>query len=229
MSSFVFMKLLETRASRYDRGMRLLTFGRIAGLYRTIAGQIPPGSEVLEIGCGTGGLTAELARRGCRVTAIDRSPQMLAIAEAKLATANPAGPAARPRLLHLPITGLDRTFGADAFDYVVISLVLSELTATEERYALDCCLRLLRPGGGLVIADEVLPPDPLRRVIYHVTRLPMATLTYLLTQTSSHHVRDIDGKLRSRGLEGIGQTTLQHGSFAIVAGRKPACRLQPLQ
>jgi ubiquinone/menaquinone biosynthesis C-methylase UbiE len=224
MSSFVFMKLLETRASRYDSGMRLLTFGRIARLYRTIASRIPPGSEVLEIGCGTGGLTAELAARGCRVTAIDRSPQMLAIAARKLATADAA---VRPRLLPLPITGLDRTFGAGAFDYVVSCLVLSELTATEERYALDCSLRLLRPGGGLVIADEVLPPNPLRRVIYHATRLPVAALAYLLTQTSSHHLHDIDGKLRSRGLEAVEQTALCHGSFAIVSGRKPACRLQP--
>jgi ubiquinone/menaquinone biosynthesis C-methylase UbiE len=224
VSSFVFMKLLETRASRYDRGMRLLTFGRIGGLYRAIAGHIPPGSEVLEIGCGTGGLTAELAGRGCRVTAVDRSPQMLAIAARKLAEIDTA---ASPRLLPLSITGLDRTFGAGAFDYVVSCLVLSELTATEERYALDCSVRLLRPGGGLVIADEVLPANPVRRVIYHATRLPVAALAYLLTQTSSHHLRDIDGKLRSRGLEAVERTTLQHGSFAIVAGRKPACRLQP--
>lgn len=219
MSSFVFMKLLETRASRYDRGMRLLSFGRIAGIYRTVAEHTPPGSEVLEIGCGTGGVTAELLKRGCQVTAVDRSRQMLSVATCKL-----AGAGASLRLLPLPITGLDRTFGENAFDSVVCCLVLSELTAPEERYALDSCCRLLRPGGTLIVADEALPGTRLRRLLYRGTRLPVAALAYLLTQTTTRHVRDMDAKLSRRGLEAIGHTALYGGSFEIVHGRKRTCR-----
>jgi demethylmenaquinone methyltransferase/2-methoxy-6-polyprenyl-1,4-benzoquinol methylase len=217
------MKLLETRASRYDRGMRLLSFGRITGHYRAVAARVPPGSEVLEIGCGTGGVTAELVRRGCRVTAVDRSPQMLAVAAAKPALAGTGG---RLRLLPLAITGLDRTFGAGTFDYVVCCLVLSELTATEERYALDSCCRLLRQDGTLVIADEVLPAARWRRLTYHATRLPVVALAYLLTQATTSHVRGIDDKLRSRGLEVVEHAS-PRASFGIILGRKRACPPRP--
>ncbi len=43
----------------------------------------PPGSHILEVGCGTGIDLARLASRGHRVTAIDISPAMAAIARAK--------------------------------------------------------------------------------------------------------------------------------------------------
>jgi magnesium-protoporphyrin O-methyltransferase len=50
-------------------------------------GQLPAdlsGARVLDAGCGTGLMTAELARRGAEVVAVDISPQLIAIAEEKL-------------------------------------------------------------------------------------------------------------------------------------------------
>lgn len=45
--------------------------------------QLPPGSRILDIGCGTGRHSVELAKRGYQVTGIDISTGMLAIALAK--------------------------------------------------------------------------------------------------------------------------------------------------
>ena len=66
MSSFAFMKLLETKAARYDQGMELLTLGRIGSLYERVAERVPQGGRVLEVGCGTGGVTSLLTHAGLR-------------------------------------------------------------------------------------------------------------------------------------------------------------------
>lgn len=224
MSSYVFMKLLETRASRYDLGMRLLSAGRIRRLYAEVARQVPERGEVLDAGCGTGGVTAALLAPGRQITGVDRSGPMLAVAERKLADPVAAG---RVRLRQVAITGLEREFPAGSFDAVVCCLVLSELTGTEERYALDVFCRLLRPGGTLVVADEVAFGSPGRRLWYRASRLPMAAITYALTQTTTHAARELDRKLTDRGLEAVETVRQQGRSFQIVRGRKPAWRLQP--
>ena len=42
---------------------------------------LEPGAEILDLGCGTGRHSLELARRGYRPTGLDLSPEMLALAE----------------------------------------------------------------------------------------------------------------------------------------------------
>lgn len=224
MSSFVFMKLLETNSTRYDLGMKVLSGGRIAQLYRDVAARVPARGRILEVGCGTGGVTAQLVSPTREIVAVDRSPQMLAVAERKLTEPITQG---RVALQPVSITGLERVFGPESFDAVVCCLVLSELTATEERYALDVFCRLLRPGGVLVLADEVVPEPRLRRWAYRAQRFPMAALTYVLTQTSTHAAHGLESKVTDRGLEDVAATRSHGQSFQIVAGRKPACRLQP--
>jgi SAM-dependent methyltransferase len=44
---------------------------------------LPPGSSILEVGCGEGRLLRELARRGYRATGVDRSSKMIEAAMAK--------------------------------------------------------------------------------------------------------------------------------------------------
>lgn len=51
----------------------------------------PPGT-ILDLCCGTGSLTLELARRGYKMIGVDRSPEMLAIAEQKCREAGLAVP-----------------------------------------------------------------------------------------------------------------------------------------
>lgn len=224
MSSYVFMKLLETRASRYDRGMGLLSLGRIGTVYRAVARRVPTGARVLEVGCGTGGVAAQLLERDCTVTGVDRSARMLAVAEGKLATAVAAG---QLRLRQLNLIQLDRAFGDDSFDSVVCCLVLSELTEPERRFALREFSRLVVPGGTVVLADEVAPRSRARRIIYTLARAPMAAVTYALTQTSTRHTGDLSAALAEHGLDGVDAETVQGQTVQIAWGRKPACQLQP--
>jgi SAM-dependent methyltransferase len=43
-----------------------------------VASVLAAGASVLELGCGAGRITRQLVRLGCRVTAVDESPEMLA-------------------------------------------------------------------------------------------------------------------------------------------------------
>ena len=45
-----------------------------------------PGERVLDLGCGTGHLAAEIARAGCEVVGIDNSPDMVRIAKENFQT-----------------------------------------------------------------------------------------------------------------------------------------------
>ena len=70
----------NARAARYDNAVTAFVGEREL---RPIRRLVPPGSQVLDYGCGTGRTTLDHARRGCQVTAYDLSPEMLARAQAK--------------------------------------------------------------------------------------------------------------------------------------------------
>lgn len=79
MSTYNYMRILESVPLRYDRGIQLLSLGRITHMYDAVARAAVGGTQaphVLEIGCGTGNLTQALLARGAQA-AIDLNPGML--------------------------------------------------------------------------------------------------------------------------------------------------------
>ena len=96
MSSLALMRWLESAPHRYDAGMRWLTLGRVSRLHAVVAAAATtkPESRVLEIGCGTGAITARLVERGARVTALDQNPELHEKTSARLAAQpnRPTGP-----------------------------------------------------------------------------------------------------------------------------------------
>ncbi|MDX2823960.1 class I SAM-dependent methyltransferase [Streptomyces ipomoeae] len=101
-------------------------------------------SDVLDLGCGTGSLSLLATEQGHRVTGVDASPAMVALARAKLA-GRPAvflvGDAAAP-----PV-------GEERFDVVLVRHVLWALP--DPGRALRHWCGLLRPGGRLVLIEGV--------------------------------------------------------------------------
>jgi ubiquinone/menaquinone biosynthesis C-methylase UbiE len=72
-----------------------------------------PGANLLEIGCGTGDEAVALARIGCRVTATDISPAMVAITREKAAA---AGLSEQVKAIVLPAGHLEELQSPNAFD-----------------------------------------------------------------------------------------------------------------
>lgn len=194
--SYVYMKVLESAPVRYDRGMRLLTLGRLERIHCDIAAMVNAGDRVLDLGCGTGALAVALGRKGASVTGIDIGPQMLDLATERVRT---GGLQDSVRLQELGAVDLDSAFQDGIFDAVVSTLVFSELSDNEIEYTLAECNRILRTGGQLLVADEILPDSVVGKVATFLLRLPFAVLAYLLTQNSTHRVSGLPERITEAG------------------------------
>lgn len=219
MSTYVWMKVLESAPERYDRGIRRLSGGRIESLYRRIAERVAaPGRRILDLGCGTGGVTLACAARGARVVGIDRDAGMLEVARSKAAARPLAG---EVEWLQLGAVEIEDRFAPGSFDAAVACLLFSELTDEEQAYVLRAAHGRLVPGGELVVADEVPAGSPGRRLRRRLLRLPVAALTYLLTQTSTRLVAGLAEGLRAAGFAAVTEERADGEGFAIVSGVRP--------
>jgi 2-polyprenyl-3-methyl-5-hydroxy-6-metoxy-1,4-benzoquinol methylase len=195
----VFMKWLETSPRDYDRGIAMLTLGRLEKLKKHIIRRyVRDGSRILEIGCGTGQLTQMMAEAGGMVTALDSSPAMLSEAENRILQ---SGLRDSVTLKHIDATMVGEHFSPQSFDLIVSTLVFSELSNEERSYVLEACHGLLTPKGCLVIADEVIPSTPLPRFIYTLVRAPLILFTWLLTRSTTKPLENFDSLLTQSGFQ----------------------------
>jgi len=218
MVSYVFMKILESSPRRYDAGINLLSCGHINKIQQDIVDNyITAGDEVLEIGCGTGTLAILCAEKGASVVGFDISYQMLAIARRKASERNLTD---KIQLREMAATEMDNSFGDGTFDKIMGTLVFSEFYPDEQKYVLREAYRILRPGGLLIIADEVRSNSPWRRVLHLSVRLPLMVIAYILTQASTRALKGIEDALTSTGFEIIYQKRSLLDSFGLYVARK---------
>jgi demethylmenaquinone methyltransferase/2-methoxy-6-polyprenyl-1,4-benzoquinol methylase len=160
-----------------------------------LVSHVAAGGKVLDIGCGTGALTLRAAARGALVKGIDVNPQMLEVARGK---AREAGLADRVEFCEMGVVELD-TEAPDSYDVVMSGLCFSELTPDEVSYALGQAMRILRDTGLLLLADEVWPVSPAKRLLSIVVRVPLAIVAYVWAQTVTRPVEGLPEKVRKAG------------------------------
>lgn len=148
------MQLLDTQrafdsvAADYDgpRGNNELIQRMRLTLWNTVREQVPAGSRLLDLGCGTGIDAAEFARQGHRVVATDWSAQMV---ERTRTRAEEAGLGTRVQARHVGVhqlAQLDERFDAIYSNFGPLNC------APDLRAVATDCERLLRPGGMLVFS-----------------------------------------------------------------------------
>lgn len=101
-------------------------------------------AELLDIGCGTGSLSLVFAGFGCKVTGIDFSPEMIAVAETK-------AQAAHQSIQFHVMDGAFPQFPPQQFDVIVCRHLLWMLPQPDQ--VLQRWVSLLKPGGRLLLIE----------------------------------------------------------------------------
>ena len=143
----------DTIANTYDRLNRVMTLG-LDRRWRRCAVRGLQGT-VLDVACGTGDMVLELQKHGCTVTGVDLSEEMLSIAKRKVEN----GQWEIADAEHLP-------FPDDSFDAVTCAFGVRNFVHLEQ--GLKEMLRVLKPGGRMVILELATPDSKLIRPFYNL-------------------------------------------------------------
>lgn len=139
------------RVGRYDRGDEHTRqwFAEVAIIEKALEAARPRG-RCLELACGTGLWTRKLAQACDGVTALDASPEVLAINESRAATSN---------ITFLQADLFQWEPEAGAYDFVFFSFWLSHVP--EERFDpfWNMVVRGLAPGGTVFFIDSLYNPS----------------------------------------------------------------------
>jgi len=223
--------VFDSVASSYDVMNDLMSFGihRLWKRYTLEQSGVRPGQRVLDIAGGTGDLAAKFARRvgtNGYVLLADINAAMLRHGRERLVDAGVVGNVdyAQSDAEALP-------FADDSFDCITIAFGLRNVT--EKARALESMLRVLKPGGRLLVLEFSKPVLPLLARAYDAysfAALPMMgklvagdaeSYRYLAESIRVHPDQEaLAGMMREAGFEQVTYHNLSGGIVALHKGFK---------
>ncbi len=177
---------------------------------------IVSGEDVLDIGCGTGTLAVAAARDApdVTVTGLDADASILARARKKA-----AGAGHEIRFDEGMSTALP--YADASFDLVLSTLFFHHLPDDQKLQTAAELVRVLRPGGRLVVGDLGRPQDPLMRIAVRVTVQLLDGIT-----TTALNVRgELPDVLAGAGLRAVAvrdRVRTPTGTYEIMTASLPA-------
>ena len=175
--------------------------------------RLEAGQQVLDVGSGTGSLATRIAREipGVEMVGLDGDP---AIVERARRKAQLAGVVVRFDL------GLSTAlpYQEDSFDVVVSSLFFHHLAPEAKRRTGEEILRVLRPGGGLHVADWGKATNPVMAALFCLVRLLDG-----FANTRDHARGRLAEILRSAGFESVelrDNLSTPLGTMTLLSARK---------
>ena len=194
----------DKHARQYDRSMGFFERRLFAGAREWACAQLD--GEVLEVAIGTGRNMPHYPP-GVRLTGVELSPEMLALARARAADLGAA--------VELRAGDAQRLDFEDAsFDTVLITFALC--TIPDDRAAAAEAFRVLRPGGRLVNVEHVRSPAPAVRALQRVLE------PFSVRFQADHLTRDPLDYLAQLGFEVEQAQRSKWGIVERLIARKPA-------
>lgn len=198
-------------ASFYDGLVNIMTLGHVRRLCTLTVDQalLTPGENVLDVGCGTGGVTIpakiRVGKNGA-AAGIDPAPEMIAVARRKASRAGLEIDFRVGVIESLP-------FPDETFDAITSSLMMHHLPEHVQVSGLSEIRRVLKPGGRLLIADMMRPST--------------SFFTRFFTSLTLHRglqfgIEDLPKFLNEAGFEEIKQLEARFLTIGFVRATKPA-------
>ena len=220
--------LFRRIAPRYDLINDLQSFGLHRHWKRRLIkmAAVRSGATALDLCCGTGDVAFALARRDAKVTGLDFSEPMLAVAKERGSRRG----IHRPTFIEGDAQALP--FSDNSFEIVTVSYGLRNLASWER--GLEEMLRVARPGGRLLVLDFGKPDFAawrwvyfayLRRVVPIFGRMfcgDAQAYAYILESLKHFPAqRGVDAKLRELGCREARLVHLLGGVMSINLALKP--------
>ena len=208
---------------RYDRMGAVLSFGQDPRWRRALITAIDPGpgQRILDVATGTGLVATELVRRGADVVGLDQSPDMLAVARARLGDRVTL---VRGEAERLPFA--DGEFDALTFTYLL--RYVDDRAATMRELA-----RVVRPGGRIGMVEFGVPGSAPLRALWRVhTRVGLPLVGRLVSQAWSDVGRflgpsieslyaqepDLAALWRKAGIGEVRERRMSFGAGVVMTG-----------
>ena len=154
---------------------------------------------------GSGGAAAPWLEAGYRVTGLDISPRALALAEQR-----------HPAMTRVEGLAEDPPLADASFAAIQLSVALHEFPRSDREAVLRSCLRLLQPGGSLVVVD-LHPAGPW-------LRLPQQVFCALFeTDTATAMLEDdLPAQLKQLGFSAVNQELLAGQALQRITATRSA-------
>ena len=164
-----------------------------------------PDAAVLDLCCGSGEAAAPWLEAGYRVTGLDISPRALALAAQR-----------HPAMTRVEGLAEDPPLAEASFAAIQLSVALHEFPRTDRDAVLRSCLRLLQPGGWLVVVD-LHPAGPW-------LRLPQQVFCALFeTDTATAMLEDdLPAQLKQLGFSAVNQELLAGQALQRITATRSA-------
>lgn len=139
-------------ATNYDRLNHIMTLGMDCRWRRKAANTLC--GKALDVACGTGDMVVELQKRGCTVTGVDLSEEMMAIARHKA-----------PSATYMIADAEQMPFDVGSFDTVTCCFGVRNFVHLDK--GLAEMARVLKSGGKMTILEMATPDSRLVRPFYN--------------------------------------------------------------
>ncbi|HLB45565.1 MAG TPA: methyltransferase domain-containing protein [Anaerolineales bacterium] len=199
-------------AAFYDVSVNVMTLGQADRLRLLTLDQalLKHGESILDVGCGTGGVTIPAKLRVGKtgeVAGIDPAPEMIALARQKASRAGLEIDFRVGVIESLP-------FPDETFDAVTSSLMMHHLPEHLQVKGLAEIRRVLKPGGRILIADMMRPSNSTIKRFF--------TLLIQHGHGMKFGIEDLLRHIREAGFDDVKQLDAHFMTIGFIRAKKPA-------